>query len=105
MKSKTKKTKRLSVGQRAARGLEEAIAHMSGQPTPGLVIHHPVDVAAIRKKTGLSQSEFAQRFGLDVSAVRDWEQGRRMPERAAQILLRVIESNPGAVEKVVPRVA
>jgi putative transcriptional regulator len=58
-----------------------------------------VDVAAIRRKTGLSQPEFARRYGLSVGTLRDWEQGRKAPERAAQLLLRVIEREPAAVER------
>jgi hypothetical protein len=33
--------------------------------------------------------------------VRDWEQGRAVPDRAAQILLRVIEGEPDMVRRVV----
>ena len=104
-KGKTVAKKRPSPGQRALAALEEVRAHLSGEHVPGMVIHPVVDVAAIRKKTGLSQTQFAERFGLDVSAVRDWEQGRRVPERSAQILLRVIDTDPKAVERVVRHVA
>lgn len=89
--------KRPPIGQRAIKALEEVRDFLDGKPTPGLVVHHAIDVAAIRKKTGLSQTEFAARFGLDVAAVRDWEQGRRVPERSARVLLRVIDSEPDAV--------
>ncbi len=41
-----------------------------------------VDVVAVRAHTGLSQRAFAERFGLDLRAVQDWEQGRRKPTRA-----------------------
>jgi len=59
----------------------------------------PPDAKAIRKATGLSQSAFAWRFGFDVSAVRDWEQGRRTPDRAARVLLAIIKYEPKAVER------
>lgn len=59
----------------------------------------PPDTKAIRKATGLSQSDFAWRFGFDVSALRDWEQGRRTPDRAARVLLAVIQYEPEAVER------
>ena len=59
----------------------------------------PPDAKAIRKATGLSQTEFAWRFGFDVSAVRDWEQRRRIPDRAARVLLAVIQYEPKAVER------
>ena len=56
------------------------------------------DVAAVRRKLGLSQEEFALRFGLDAATVRNWEQRRYQPGGAARVLLRVIERHPAAVE-------
>jgi len=58
-----------------------------------------VDVAAIRKQSGLSQSAFAARYGLPVATVRDWEQGRRAPEGAARAYLTVIAREPEAVAR------
>lgn len=86
-------------GRKILAGLEEAAAYMRGEHVPGLAVHKPLDVAAIRRKSGLSQPEFAKRFGLSVGTLRDWEQGRKAPERTAQILLRVIEREPAAVER------
>jgi putative transcriptional regulator len=57
------------------------------------------NVKAIRHKLGLSQAEFAQRFGFSVRTVQQWEQGRAVPDRPARILLRVIETAPQAVER------
>lgn len=45
----------------------------------------------------LSRQKFADRFGLDARAVQDWEQGRRVPDRAARVLLTVIDRDPEAV--------
>lgn len=59
----------------------------------------PPDAKAIRKATGLSQTQFAWRFGFDVSALRDWEQGRRTPDRAARVLLAIIQYEPKSVER------
>ena len=56
-------------------------------------------VRALRKKLGLSQAEFAARFHLPLGTVRDWEQGRRQPDRLARNFLRVIERAPKVVEK------
>jgi putative transcriptional regulator len=98
--SKASKTQKMTkAGRKILAGAEEAVAYMRGEHVPGLVVHKPVDVAAIRRKSGLSQPEFAKRFGLSVGALRDWEQGRKAPERTAQILLRVIEREPAAVER------
>lgn len=58
-----------------------------------------VDIKAIRERLGLSQDEFATRFGLDPASLRNWEQHRSVPELAVRSFLRVIERNPRAVER------
>ena len=50
----------------------------------------------VRRRIGLSQSEFARRIGVPVETVRDWERGRCAPEGTARALLRVIDSMPEA---------
>ena len=62
-----------------------------------------VDVKVIRERLKLSQEAFAERFGLTLATVKNWEQGRRVPEDAAKILLRLIESQPKLVEREVKR--
>jgi len=59
------------------------------------------NVRAIRRKLGISQGQFAKRFGFSVRTVQEWEQGRAIPDRPARILLRVIEQSPKAVERAV----
>ena len=61
----------------------------------------PFDVAAIRKRLRLSQGKFAARFGLSVATLRDWEQGRRQPDRYARALLKVIDYAPLTVERAI----
>ena len=51
---------------------------------------------AVRKKTGLSQAGFASTYGLSAATLRDWEQNRKMPERTAQLYLRVPALSSGA---------
>jgi DNA-binding transcriptional regulator YiaG len=59
-----------------------------------------VDVVAIRARTGLSQRAFAERFGLELRAVQDWEQGRRKPTRSVASYLKVIDRAPDLVAQV-----
>jgi putative transcriptional regulator len=82
-----KKTRR-SIGQEILEGLREIKRGEYGR-----VINVP-DVASIRKKTGLSQSRFAQLLGVSVRTLQDWEQGRRAPTGAARTLLMVAAQNP-----------
>ena len=56
-----------------------------------------VNVRAIRQSMKLTQEEFAERFGLPLGTVRNWEQGAHRPDRAAQVLLTVIARDPDAV--------
>jgi putative transcriptional regulator len=49
--------------------------------------------------TGLSQNAFSARFGIPAASLRDWEQGRRVPDAAAASYLRVIARMPAAVAK------
>jgi len=91
-------------GETLAAGLREAAAHLRGELAPPLreyVANVPdsVDVAAVRAGFGLSQAAFAKRFGLDVTALQAWEQGRRRPDRMARLLLAVIAREPEAVRR------
>ena len=87
-------------GQSILRGAREALDYARGS-RDGFVAHVPVevDVAAIRKRLGLSQGEFAARFGFKLDALQNWEQGRRRPDGAARAFLRVIEREPEAVQR------
>jgi DNA-binding transcriptional regulator YiaG len=57
-----------------------------------------IQLKAVRRQLGLSQAAFARTFALSVGTVRDWEQGRFQPDRAARVLLQVIAHNPDAVK-------
>jgi DNA-binding transcriptional regulator YiaG len=52
----------------------------------------------VREHLGLSQSEFALRFGMSLRSLQEWEQARRLPDMAVLAYLRVIERNPKAVQ-------
>lgn len=52
-----------------------------------------------RAETGLSQNAFAERYGIPAASLRDWEQGRRKPDNAAQSYLRIIARIPDDVAK------
>jgi putative transcriptional regulator len=85
-------------GQSILRGARQALAYARGA-RDGFVAHVPaeVDVLAIRTRLGLSQGEFATRFGFKLDALQNWEQGRRRPDAAARAFLRVIDREPEAV--------
>ena len=85
---------------------QEALAIAQGEERPARAFSPAApDVAAIRKRLGLSQDRFAKKFGLSPATVRDWEQGRRQPERSARILLKIVEKEPEAVIRALAKSA
>lgn len=48
----------------------------------------------IRKKLGLSQQGFADRLGVSVRTIQQWEQGRTAPSGPALALLRIADQEP-----------
>ena len=97
-------TQRTQIGREVESALGEVLAHVRGEvELPGGVIDDPTAerIVALRKRMKLSRQKFADRFGLDARAVQDWEQGRRVPDRAARVLLTVIDREPEAVVRAI----
>ena len=93
-------TERTELGQEIETALVEVLAHGRGETALSCrIVDAPAAdrIVAIRKRLKLSRRKFADRFGLDVRAVQDWEQGRRVPDRAARVLLTVIDRDPDSV--------
>jgi putative transcriptional regulator len=82
-----------------ARGLNEAISHAKGAKV-AVKIYTPkeVDVSALRRDMGMTQEQFAARFGFSVATLRHWERGDRSPQGASLVLLNVIKRAPDAVQ-------
>jgi len=90
-----------SVGQEIITSLKEAIAWAGGEDVPVRVttVRVPtINVRVLRRKLGLSQSEFAAKFGFQTATLKNWEQGRTRPDGPARVLLAVIARHPDAVE-------
>lgn len=68
---------------------DEELARMRPVPNP----------REIRARLHLTQEQFAERFRLRLGTIRDWEQGKKQPDSAAKVLLRVIDRNPEAVDQ------
>lgn len=95
------------LGKKLIRSAKEARTIARGEAkSSNYRIHLPgdVDVQSIRKRLGMSQAEFSARFGIPPGTLRDWEQGRRIPEGPARVLLKVIETDPKAVERALAAV-
>ena len=89
-------------GKRLIKGLEEAVAVAKGEVRPAR-IYGDVDVAKVRAKLKLSQSEFADLLDVSKRVVQDWEQRRKAPSGAARSLLRVTQKMPAAVRRALAR--
>ena len=48
------------------------------------------EIASIRRKSKLSQPVFAQYLNMNVSTIRQWEQGKKHPSGASLKLLNII---------------
>ena len=65
----------MSAFKSTKQGLSEAAAHAKGKQA-GVNEYQPyaVDVADLRRRLGLTQEQFAARFGFSVATLRHWEQ-------------------------------
>jgi putative transcriptional regulator len=54
-------------------------------------------VKVVRRALGLTQEDFASRFRIPLGTLRDWEQGKSLPDQSAQAYLTVIARDPASV--------
>lgn len=78
--------------------LHEGGAILRGEAPPAREFTmDPPDIKAIRQNFGLTQVQFAALLGISVGTLRNWEQGRRVPEGPARVLLHVAARHPEVV--------
>jgi putative transcriptional regulator len=85
----------MSAFEKIAAGLNDAIAFAEGDRSRARVVAGP-DVKAIRARAQLSQTAFAAKLRISAATVRDWEQGRRLPDAPARTLLGMVAADPKA---------
>jgi putative transcriptional regulator len=95
---------RLAEFHRAATALSGVDVALGGAFAPfGIRVVRPktpdVAPAEIRARTGLSQPEFAARYGFSDATIKNWEQGRAKPDAAARIALWLIDNDPDAIDR------
>ena len=94
--------RRSDLGKALEEGLNEALAWKRGEIALETVNIDPMPVErirAIRKRVARSAKAFEERFGIPAATISNWEQGRRKPDPAGRLLLKVIEKDPEAVER------
>ena len=77
-----------NIGQEILEGIRQL-----KQGEVGRVVTLP-PISDIRRRTGLSQTEFARLLGVSVRTLQEWEQGRRLPSGPARTLLAIAYKNP-----------
>jgi putative transcriptional regulator len=102
-KSKQRSKEGMSArGRSILKGLTELKEHLQGKRELRAFrydVPDPIDVRAIRERSGLSQGEFARRFAISPRTLQDWEQRRRDPDSAIRAYLTVIDRDPRAVQR------
>jgi putative transcriptional regulator len=91
-----------AVAKSIRRGLEQALAYARGEADERryrVNVPRRIDVRAIRAKLGMTQAEFAGRFGFSINTLRHWEQGKRQPEGPTRAYLLVIDRAPKTVQR------
>ena len=86
-----------TLGDDLIQAMTEALSHAKGEG-PAMV-HDPSAPREVREQAHLTQAQMAPLMGMSLSGYRKWEQGQRRVSGPAAALLRVIEKEPGAVQR------
>ena len=82
------------------KGVREMKRHIAGKSVRGArTTHIPApNVRTIREAAQISQSQFAKLIGVNLRTLQNWEQQRTQPTGPAKALLKIVASNPKAIE-------
>lgn len=71
--------------------------HEDGQTRSPLADFVPViPPQLLRERLGMTQAQFAKALRIPLATLRNWEQGRVLPDPAARSLLTIVAKNPKA---------
>jgi putative transcriptional regulator len=80
------------------KSVQEGAKILKGQAKPSRTFQMtPPAIREIRQNYHLTQAEFAQLIQVSLRTLQNWEQGRRVPEGPAKVLLRVAAVHPEAI--------
>jgi putative transcriptional regulator len=81
-------------------GMKEACEFVEGKRA-GARVHviEVPDVRAIRRQLHMSQHEFADAFRIPLATLKNWEQGRRVPDAPAAAYLQAIARRPQEIRE------
>jgi len=82
--------------------IKDAWRFLRGESEPSRTFD-TLDIKAIRQKTGLSQTQFANLIGVKVRTLQNWEQKRHKPTGTAAALLTIVAHEPEAALRALQR--
>jgi len=85
--------------------MKQAADHARGRKLKGMRVtrREIPDVKAIRRTLRMSQQRFAAAFRIPLPTLKNWEQGRRLPDAPAAAYLLAIRRKPKEVMEAVAR--
>lgn len=95
------------MAKRVLAALDQALSHAKrygGRGRLAWLPPSPDEIRALRSRLKVTQKEFADRFGFDLTTVRNWEQARAQPEGAKCLYLKMIQVDPTTVIELVDKV-
>src|SRR6266700_1696976 len=87
---------------RLVSSLEEVRDHVATGRFAGRITRVEIgggEVRAVRERSGMTQQQFADTFGIGLGTLQKWERGERRPSGAAKSLLRVMQADLPSVVK------
>lgn len=91
-------------GEELIESLQQAARHAAGEKRRLRVskVELP-DVRAIRRSLRMSQHHFAAAYRIPLPTLKNWEQGRRVPDAPAAAYLLAIKRRPREIMEAVAR--
>lgn len=80
--------------------LLEATAEVERNHRAKITTVQVTEAVQARQAMNLTQNRFAELLGISIRTLQEWEQGRRRPNKSAQMLLKVAISHPEVVKEV-----
>ena len=92
-------------GEELIESLQQAAKHAAGKKVRGLRVSklELPNVKAIRRSLRMSQHHFAAAYRIPLPTLKNWEQGRRMPDAPAAAYLLAIKRRPKEIMEAVAR--
>jgi len=86
--------------EQLVKGVREMKRPMAGKSVRGARTTDlpALDVRANREAAQISQSQFAKLIGVNLRTLQNWERQRTQPTGPARALLKIVASNPKAIE-------